>query len=190
MYPFDCISDLVFVNTELSKADVILIPGGSHPQLAEKAADLFNNGFATYILPSGGANPKIADYESEWEYIKQILIRLGVPKDRILKENQARHTFENAELSWEIIQACNKPISSAIIVCKAYHSRRALLTYQSVFPLDFTFYMSPVTDKNGITRDSWFLNEESIKKVMSEVEKIGSYFESRIPIWALNISIK
>ena len=40
-HPFDCITELVFVETELEKSDVIFIPGGSHPQLVEKAADLY-----------------------------------------------------------------------------------------------------------------------------------------------------
>lgn len=30
-YPFDCISDFIFVETAIEKSDVILIPGGSHP---------------------------------------------------------------------------------------------------------------------------------------------------------------
>lgn len=48
-YPFDCISELVFVKTETKIADIILIPGGSHPQLMEKAAELYKHGLALYI---------------------------------------------------------------------------------------------------------------------------------------------
>lgn len=31
-YPFECITEFMFVETVLEPADVILIPGGSHPQ--------------------------------------------------------------------------------------------------------------------------------------------------------------
>lgn len=48
--PFNYISDFIFVNTEINKADIILIPGGSHPKLAEKAAELFIKGFARYAF--------------------------------------------------------------------------------------------------------------------------------------------
>lgn len=75
------------------------------------------------------------------------------------------------------------PIKSVILVCKAYHSRRALLTYQSVFPIDINFYVSSVIDKRGISKDNWFLNEDSIRIVMNEVTKIGNYFEDKISKW-------
>jgi hypothetical protein len=47
--------------------------------------------------------------------------------------------------------------------------------------------VSPVTDKNGIAKDTWFLDERGIEKVMGEVIKVGSYFENRIPIWTSKI---
>lgn len=36
-YPFDCITDVNVVGTPLKPADVILVPGGSIPQLMERA---------------------------------------------------------------------------------------------------------------------------------------------------------
>jgi uncharacterized SAM-binding protein YcdF (DUF218 family) len=185
MKPYECISDLVFVETEVEESDVILVPGGSHPQLMEKAAELYHNNLAQYILPSGGFNQKLPGYESEWEYLREVAIELGVPEQAILKENQARHTFENAELSLNVLQSLNRPIRKVILVCKTFHSRRALLTYQSVFPSDVQFYVSPVIDKRGVTRDTWFLNNENISLVMGEVVKIGKYFEDKISRWVL-----
>lgn len=52
------ISKFVFVEDILEKADVIMIPGGSYPELAEKAADLWKNGYAPLIVPSGGVSIK------------------------------------------------------------------------------------------------------------------------------------
>lgn len=65
-------------------------------------------------------------------------------------------------------------------MCKAYHSRRALLTYKSVFPSNVHFYISPIIDKRGISKENWFLNEDSFRIVMNEVVKIGNYFEDKI----------
>ena len=182
-YPFDCISEFIFVETDVEKSDVILIPGASQPQLMEKAAELYNRGFAKYILPSGGVNPKLIHHESEWEYLKTIGIKLGVPENVILREDKAQNTFENAQFSWNFLQSLNIPIRNVILVCKAYHSRRALLTYRTIFPLNINFYISPVIDKRGITKDNWFQNEGSISIVMSEVVKIGNYFRDKIPKW-------
>lgn len=179
-YPFDCISDFIFVESNLEKSDVIFIPGGSNPQLMERAVDLYNKGFAKYILPSGGYNNNIPNYESEWEYLREIGIQLGVPENAILKEDKARNTLENAQLAWNVLRSFNLSITNVILVCKAYHTRRALLTYQSIFPKDIKFHVSPVIDKRGISKDNWFLEKEHINIVMNEVVKIGMYFEDKI----------
>lgn len=179
-YPFDCISELVFVHTEIQSADIILVPGGSHPQLMEKAAELYKKGLAPYILPSGSVNPKIPEYNSEWEFLKCLGVKLGVPEEKILKEDRARNTFENAEFSLKVIKESNLPVKKAILVCKAYHSRRALLTYQLLFPKDIEFIVVTVPDKRRIEKDNWFLDEEKIKIVMGEVVKIGKYFKDHI----------
>ncbi|MCB2295495.1 YdcF family protein [Clostridium algoriphilum] len=180
-YPFDCISDLIFVDTYVQKADVILVPGTNQPQLMELAAELYHKGFAPYILPTGGVNPNIDKYDTEWEYLKMIGIKLGVPEGVILKEDKARNTFENARLSWKILNENNISIKKVILVCKSYHSRRALLTYQLAFPLSVDFYVSTVTDKTGVTKDNWFLNSEYTSLIMGEIVKIGEYFKDEIP---------
>lgn len=176
-YPFDCISELVFVETEIQAADIILVPGGSHPKLMEKAAELYKQGFAPYILPSGSFNSKISEYSSEWEFLKSTGVNLGVSEENILKEDQARNTFENAEFSWKVINENKLPIKKGILVCKEYHSRRALLTYQLVFPKDIQFFVATVPDNKLVLKDNWFLEEEKTKIVMGEVIKIGKYFE-------------
>lgn len=103
-YPFDCISKFIFVENEVKKSDIILIPGASQPQLMERAAELYNMGLAQYVLPSGGVNCKLPNYKSEWDYLKTLGINLGIPEKAILKEDKARNTFENAQFSWNILQ--------------------------------------------------------------------------------------
>lgn len=180
-YPFDIITDFVFVETEINKADVILVPGCSQTCLMEKASSLYNEGYAKYILPSGGPNVKINNYSSEWEMLKDTGKRFGVPENVILKENKARHTFDNAKLSLNVLKNTDIEIKKVIIICKAYHSRRALLTYQTVFPNDTEFYICPVEDSTGITKDNWYLDDKKISIVMGEVVKIGQYFKIEIP---------
>ena len=182
-YPFDCISDFMFVEDLPEKADVILIPGGSHPQLMAKAAELYHRGYSSYILPSGGFNPKIPGFASEWDFLRKIAINLNVPETVILKEDKAQNTFENALFSSNVLLEMNLRVDKAILVCKAYHSRRALLTYQLAFPSRTTFFVSPVIDNRGITKANWFTRKEYISVVMGEVSKIGQYCEDKIPEW-------
>lgn len=183
-YPFDCITEFVFVETDLEKSDVIFIPGGSHPQLVEKAAGLYHQGLAQYILPSGGYNLNLTSYKSEWAFLKTTALQYNVPESAILKEDQAGNTFENADFSRSVLIDKGIVVKKAILVCKSYLSRRALLTYQKVFP-EVTFFVAPVADYRGITRDNWFLNRGHIHIVMGEVAKIGKYFEDQIPEWEI-----
>ena len=46
-------TDYIFVKDEPQKADVIFVPGNGYPQMAVHAAELWKEGFAPYVLPSG-----------------------------------------------------------------------------------------------------------------------------------------
>ncbi|CAM3999170.1 YdcF family protein [Lederbergia lenta] len=180
-FPFDCITNFIFYETEIVSADVILVPGASQPQLMEKAASLYQLGLAPYILPSGGATPRIEN--TEWEFLRNIGIAKGVPAEAILKGNKAQNTFENARFSLEVLEETGIQPSKVILVCKTSHARRALLTYQTVFPKETVFFVSPVIDSTGITKENWFLSDDGVKRIMTEVEKIGKYFGRHIPNW-------
>lgn len=180
-YPFDCISDFMFFETELGHSDAILIPGASQPQLMERAARLYHRGLAPFILPSGGATPYVET--TEWEFLRNIGVSLGVPAKAILKEDRATNTFENARYSLEVLQRQGLQPNRVILVCKNYHARRALLTYQFLFPRETVFYVSPVIDRSGTSKHNWYLNEDHIKRVMDELEKVGKYFRHHIPLW-------
>ena len=182
LYPFDCITDFIFVRNDESipPCDVLLIPGGSHPQLMERACHLYKQKLAKFILVSGGANPKLPDYPSEARFLQCLALAEGIPPEAVLCEEKASNTYENALYSYELIKEKGLDNKRLILVCKAFHSRRALLSYQKVFPPATRFYVSSVTDKNGLNRDNWFTKEEYIQTVMREVEKIGRYFADDI----------
>jgi len=57
---------------------------------------------APYILPSGGPTSKVKT--TEWEFLRDKGISLGVPEDVIFREDQASNTFENARFSWDVLQ--------------------------------------------------------------------------------------
>ncbi len=104
------VEEFVFAESQPEKADIIFVPGNGFPDMAEKAASLYREGYAPYILPSGrysitlgkfaGVQSKKeiygGDYETEWEFLKNVLLKNGVPEEAILREDQATFTYENA----------------------------------------------------------------------------------------------
>lgn len=177
---YDGITDFIFMKDEIEKASVILVAGGSHLELIQHAAELYHQGYGEYILPSGGKNPKLKNHETEFDFLKEEAIRLGVPESAIIKENQANHTFDNARLSYELCIEKAINIDKVILVCKNFHSRRAYLTYRVAFPKETKFLVQPIIDGKGITKKNWFLHKEYSDRVMNEVEKIGKYFANHI----------
>jgi uncharacterized SAM-binding protein YcdF (DUF218 family) len=180
--PYDAITDFIFVEDEVSSSDIIFVAGGSRPQLIERAIELYRRGMSRWILPSGGPNSNIQGYESEWSFFHEIAIKAGVPEEAILKEDKARNTFENARLSRQVADKWGLSIQTATLVCKAHHSRRALMTYQTEFPR-VKVSVSPILDERRITRYNWMADRQKIEIVMKEIEKIGQYFGAHIPVW-------
>ena len=168
----DQITEFVFAEHKLERADIIFIPGSGHPQLAEEAARLYHQGWAPWILPSGrysittGKFSGVLDkqecyqgsYETEWDFLSQVLQEKGVPGTAILKEDRATYTYENAIYSRQVTDGMGLEIKKAILCSKPYHARRCLLYYQLLYP-DTKCMVYPIKDSK-IQRDNWFLTEE------------------------------
>lgn len=184
----DQITEFVFAEHKLEQADIIFIPGSGHPQLAEEAARLYHQGWAPWILPSGrysittGKFSGVLDkqecyqgsYETEWDFLSQVLQEKGVPGTAILKEDRATYTYENAIYSRQVTDGMGLEIKKAILCSKPYHARRCLLYYQLLYP-DTRFMVYPIKDSK-IQRDNWFLTEEGTRLVFGELERMGTQF--------------
>lgn len=186
------ISEFIFVSDSLQKSDAIFLPGGSHPQQPELAAQLYLSGLAEYILPSGGISikrdnwPGVREkahiyngcYNSDCEFFSDVLIKNGVPKSVIVGEDKSRHTRDNAFFTKIAADEAGLHIKKAIIVCKAFHARRCLMLYSMAFP-ETEIRVFPVYCYN-ITKDNWFKTEIGIKRVLGELARCGNQFESDI----------
>ena len=191
------ISNYIFVADEPEKADAIFLPGGSHPEQPEYAADLYHKGYAKWLIPSGGISVKAdkwqgvrskadiynGDYQSDCEFFTDVLIKNGVPTNAIIGEYKAGHTRDNAFFSRKIIDEKGIEINSAIIVCKAFHARRCLMLYQMAFP-EVRMKVCPVHCYN-ITKDNWFETEQGIDRVLGELARCGNQFVGDIKKYLL-----
>ena len=182
------ITEFIFVEDKPEKSDVIFIPGSRFPQLAEEAAKLYHQGMAPYILPSGRysiLNGKFAgvqekkelydgEYETEWEFLKEVLKKNQVLEEHILREDKATYTYENAIYSRKVTDCLGMKIKKAILCCKPYHARRSLLYYQLLYP-ETQFFVCPIQDSD-VKRENWYLTEKGIRLVFGEVQRIGEQF--------------
>lgn len=180
--------DFIFIENEPEKADMIFVPGNGYPHMAERAASLYQEGFAPRVLPSGRFSVALGkfsgvlkkaelyqgDYATEWEFLRDVLIKNGVDQENILKEECATFTWENALLSRRVTDEAGISVKKAILCCKSYHARRVLMYYQRAFP-ETEFFVCP-SYPDGINRNNWRDTEESINEVMGEVKRIIMQF--------------
>lgn len=187
---YDCITEFIFVEDEPQRSDIIFVPGGSYPDAAERAAQLYHAGFAPYIMPSGKygilrgrfvppedkvlAEKQAKNYETECDYLSDVLRRRGVPDQAILREDQATYTYENAIFSRKRTKELGLQIKRAILCCQAFHARRSLMYYQEQFP-EAEFLVCPVVTKD-ISRENWYQTRQGIDRVLCELERCGGQF--------------
>lgn len=174
-------TDFIFVEDAPEKADIIFVPGGDQGALAVTAARLYREGYAPRVLPSGRFSKptgfcQIPGYETEWAFLRDILLREGVPGEAILEEQEATYTYENAIFSRRVTDALGLRIRRAILCPQAHHARRALLYYKILYP-DTTFLVCPTVTR-GITRENWYRDPEKIDIVLGELERCGSQFHA------------
>ena len=125
------LTDFIFISDEPAPADVIFIPGNAHAEPSERAAALYREGLAPFLLPSGryaaaaagfagqasGARRYDGLYESEWAFMRAVLLQNGVPDEAILREDRARFTYQNAIASRACTQEAGLTIRRALLCC-------------------------------------------------------------------------
>lgn len=187
----DNITEFIFIEHEPKPADIIFVPGNGYSDMAIRAARLWNEKYAPFILISGkyakhvGAfrsmlkeeNPYSGEYETECDFLYTILKGERVAPEAIIRENEATFTYENAVFSKRLTDERSLSIHKAIICCNAYHGRRCLMYYQLLYP-DTEFLVCAID--TGIDRNNWHRTEKGIEVVLGEVERCGSQFHEII----------
>lgn len=180
------VNDFIFVEDEPVDSDVIFIPGNASPEHALLAARLYHQGYAPYLLPSGRYTKDVGhfagvapawrakypgDYDTEWAFLRDVLLREGVLEGAILREDQATYTWDNAVQSRRVTDALGMNISRGILCCRCMHARRALMYYQAAFPeAEIRVCPAPIP---GFTREDWYLTRVGQDTVLGEVRRLG-----------------
>jgi uncharacterized SAM-binding protein YcdF (DUF218 family) len=189
------ITNFIFIEHHPKEVDIIFIAGTSYPQPPEKASELWINGYAPFILPAGKYGIKkgyfslsktisevySGEYNTEWDFMSDVLMKSGVDSNAILKENCSENTFENAFNSHKVTDENNLNIKNAIICCQAFHARRCLMYYQWAFP-ETQFLVCPI-ETQGINKDNWFKTSYGSERVMGELMRCGAQFKDAIPTY-------
>jgi uncharacterized SAM-binding protein YcdF (DUF218 family) len=136
--------------SNLPRADAIVLLGGairgevSPETLADMsgigdrlvfAVAAFKAGKAPVVLVTGGARE---GHVPEASLIRDILVTMGVPGDKIVLETRNRVTRDNGRFTPQVLAGMG--VESVLLVTSAFHMHRAMLVFE---PLDLTVYPAP-----------------------------------------------
>jgi hypothetical protein len=121
---------------ELRRADIVLVLCSHDKAVAERGARLFLDGWAPLLVFSGGLGVITRHLwsEPEADQFAAIAVTMGVPRDRILVENESTNTGENVAFTRRLLAARGLDPHTFIVVQKPYMERRSYATFEKVWP--------------------------------------------------------
>jgi uncharacterized SAM-binding protein YcdF (DUF218 family) len=121
---------------ELVPSDAIVVLCSHDLRVAERGAGLFLEGWAPWLIFSGGLGSitRALMTTPEADQFAEIARGMGVPPDRILIENESTNTGENVRFTRALLEARGLSLRSFIVVQKPYMERRSYATFRKVWP--------------------------------------------------------
>ncbi|WP_341851085.1 YdcF family protein [Vibrio vulnificus] len=116
----------------LTPADCLLVMCSNDLRVAEHAVNLYKQGYAPYILFSGGEGRFTEGLfeKSEAETFAELAKASGVPEEALLLETKSSNSGENVRFSEQLLIDKGLVFESFILVQKPFMERRALATFE------------------------------------------------------------
>lgn len=166
----------------LQPADVVIAMGCEDSRVAERAAQLYKDGFCQWIVCTGRSGErtkvmlKAKGFLSEAEYFADIIQKADVPLNRILKEDRATHSIENIRYTKELLAETGIEAERIIVVTVPYSERRQQATYAAQWPEQLITVTSPQLSYE--TYPTAELSEEYlINALVGRVQRMKVYAE-------------
>jgi uncharacterized SAM-binding protein YcdF (DUF218 family) len=186
--------DYLHMDTELRHADAIIALCSFDVRVAERAAQLFLDGFGDYLVFSGGVGRNTAGKfdQPEAQLFAAIAEKMGVPHSAILVEDQSTNTGENIRFSYQLLQQKGLQPQSLILIQKPYMERRTYATFKKQWPgppidclvtspqIDYENYFDEANPKELVIN----VMVGDLQRI-KEYPKLGYQIEQKIPdqVW-------
>lgn len=176
--------DYHHLNHSLQKSDSILVLGSHDTRVADRAAELYLQGWAPLLIFSGGLGRLTEGMwsEPEADLFAKIAISKGVPKEAVLIENRSTNTGENILYTQQLLKEEKLNPHSFIVVQKPYMERRSYATFKKHWPDKELVVTSP-----QIPFDEYATSDISMEQVINimvgDMQRIKVYYEKGFQIY-------
>lgn len=128
--------DYHHMNHTLAKSDCILALGSHDLRVADRAAELYLEGWAPILILSGGLGNVTRGIwkDPEADRFARIALDKGVPAEAIFIENKSTNTGENIQFTRRLLEEKLLHPQHFLLVQKPYMERRTYATFRKQWP--------------------------------------------------------
>lgn len=163
--PLQVIWDYLSMHQQPREADCIVGFGNFNTNIARRAAQLYHQGCAPWVLFTGGLGRNTEGLLPEPEAVRfaRVAMECGVPEDRIILEDRSTNTSENILFTREKLESLGLPRNRILGVHQPFMERRITAAMGVYWPEPvFTVTSPQVTipeylgdaEKQGITQEA------------------------------------
>lgn len=168
----------------MERSDCILVLGSMDTRTAERGADVYLQGYAPFIIFSGGLGRTTKDVwsETEADLFATIALDKGVPREAIFIENKSANTGENILFTQQLLQEKNLNVNSFIVVQKPYMERRSYATFKKHWPDKKLLVTSPLLTFEEYPNELISM-EKLINMMVGDLQRIKLYPEKGFQVY-------
>lgn len=177
--------DYMKMNHKLEQADCIIGLGSMDINVPDIVAELYQKGYASKIIFSGGLGKityKLWN-ETEAEKFAKIAIEKGVPSQDIYLEKESTNTGDNFRFSKRLIEKEKLNIKSCIVVCKPYCEKRVYAAFKKIMPeYDIIIHSENISCEEYYKRNG----NEWVEVLVGDIQRMKVFYEKG---WQIKMDI-
>ncbi len=172
--------DYLSLHQQPQKADVIVGFGCYDDNVARRAAQLYREGFAPWVLFTGGLGRNTARLfsVSEAERFAKVAVDCGVPRQRILVEKRSTNTKENIHFTRRLLEEQGIPHGRILGVHKPYMERRiqaAMGVYWPEVAFSVTSFRQTLKEALETAKQQGMAEADTISTIVGDFQRMDLY---------------
>ena len=167
--------DYMLMHHTLKPMDAIFILGSEDLRVADRAAELFHQGFGKYVICSGLGGVAAVFDEPEAVVFGRRVEECGVPREKIILEPRATNTGENVQYTKALVAEMCLDVQSFILVQKPYMERRSYATFRKQWPEAECVVTSPELSYEEFMGDDEVFKTRHIQSMVGDLQRIKEY---------------
>ncbi len=180
LQPLQVIWDYMKLGQEPRKADCIVGFGNFNTDIARRAAELYLQGYAPYVLFTGGLGRNTLGMLPEPEAVRfgKVAMECGVPREALLLEDRSTNTKENIEFTRQLLQDRGIPHGHILGVHQPFMERRITATMGVYWPGQSFSVTSPqvsISEYLEAAQTQGVTLEAAISVIVGDFQRIELY---------------